>query len=398
MSMESKKWLAAAALTTIFCSGNIWARDIQLTLPRHSQLTLVQRLNREGVDAVRKKQYEKAEAIFYKAYLYDPTDPFTLNNLGYISELQGQLDRALKLYALAAEQGGEAFIDRSNAQQLVGKPMSAALNGVKDVPMRVNRMNVQAIGFLSENRNYEAGVLLEQALTLDPQNTFTLNNLGVAKESVGDYEEALKYYREAAAAHSKEPIVVTMNKAWRGKPVSEMAAKSARELQARLDKVNNDEARAAMLTWRGVSATNRNDWNAARQAFLQAYSLDPKSAFSLNNLGYVSEKDGDLETAQFYYMKAQQAGDANARVGLATASAAEGARLDDVAADSDQKVGGELDRYKQARHAEPGDVELERRDGTPVDNTTPAPPTAPSPNGPAAAPPTSVPVTPPHSN
>jgi hypothetical protein len=37
---------------------------------------------------VRKKQYEKAEAIFYKAYLYDPTDPFTLNNLGYISELR----------------------------------------------------------------------------------------------------------------------------------------------------------------------------------------------------------------------------------------------------------------------------------------------------------------------
>jgi hypothetical protein len=66
-----------------------------------------------------------------------------------------------------------------------------------------------------------------------------------------------------------------------------------------------------------------------------------------------------------------------------------------IAADSDQKVGGELDRYKQARHAEPGNVELERRDGTPVDNTTPAPPAAPSPNGPTAAPPTSVPVTPP---
>ncbi len=82
---------------------------------------MVQRLNREGVDAVRKKQYEKAEAIFYKAYLYDPTDPFTLNNLGYISELQGQLDRALKLYALAAEQGGEAFIDRSNAQAAGGQ-------------------------------------------------------------------------------------------------------------------------------------------------------------------------------------------------------------------------------------------------------------------------------------
>ncbi len=51
--------------------------------------------------------------------------------------------------------------------------------------MRVNRMNVQAIGLLSENRNYEADLLLQQALALDPQNTFTLNNLGVAKESDG---------------------------------------------------------------------------------------------------------------------------------------------------------------------------------------------------------------------
>ena len=173
MSQSRLRLLAITAVLTAFGIQNAFAGDLKVTLPKHSQLTMVQRLNREGVDLVRKKQYEKAEATFYKAYLYDPTDPFTLNNLGYISELQGQLDRALKLYALAAEQGGEAFIDRSNAQQLVGKPMSAALNGLKDVPMRVNRMNVQAIGLLSENRNYEADVLLQQALILDPQNTFT---------------------------------------------------------------------------------------------------------------------------------------------------------------------------------------------------------------------------------
>jgi tetratricopeptide (TPR) repeat protein len=396
MSQTRLRLLAITAVLTAFGIQNAFAGDLKVTLPKHSQLTMVQRLNREGVDLVRKKQYEKAEATFYKAYLYDPTDPFTLNNLGYISELQGQLDRALKLYALAAEQGGEAFIDRSNAQQLVGKPMSAALNGVKDVPMRVNRMNVQAIGLLSENRNYEAGVLLEQALTLDPQNTFTLNNLGVAKESVGDYEEALKYYREAAAAHSKEPIVVTMNKAWRGKPVSEMAAKSARELQARLDKVNNDEARAAMLTWRGVSATNRNDWNAARQDFLKAYSLDPKSAFSLNNLGYVSEKDGDLETAQFYYDRAQRADNADARVGLATDGSAEGKHLLAVATDSDQKVDGALDQYQQARRRQAGPIQLNRRGNNPGPDSKEAPAAPASPDAATPGTPDSAPT--PHTN
>lgn len=387
--------LGLSALIACLGLPQSWARDLKITIPKRSEMTPVQRLNREGVDAVQKHQYEKAEALFLKAYLYDPADPFTLNNLGYISELQGKLDRALRFYQLASQQGSEASIDRSNAKQLEGKPLEDALNGVKDGPMRVNHINVQAIGLLSENRNSEAGQLLQKALAMDSRNPFTLNNLGVAEESAGNYEDALKYFDEAAELRSSEPVVVTLDRSWRGKSISEMAAESARKLKAQLKNADSAEAQAALLNVRGVSATNRNDWQSARRDFLKAYSLDPNSAFSLNNLGYVSERDGDLETAQFFYMKAQQAGDANARVGLATASAAEGEHLDVVAADSGQKVGGELDRYKQARHAESGNVELERRDGTPVDNTTPTPPAAPSPNGPTAAPPTSVPVTPP---
>jgi Flp pilus assembly protein TadD len=367
-----------------------WAKDLRVTIPKRSEMTPVQRLNREGVEAIQKRNYEKAEALFLKAYLYDPADPFTLNNLGYISELQGQLERALKFYRLAAEQGSEASIDRSNTKQLEGKPIAYALNGLNDGPMRVNHINVEAVALLSENRNSEADHLLQQAFTMDPRNPFTLNNLGVAKESVGDYDGALKYFDQAAALRSSEPVVVTMDRAWRGKSVSEMAAQSARELQNRLKNTDTREAQAALLTVRGVSATNRNDWRAAREDFLKAYALDPNSAFSLNNLGYVSERDGDLETAHFFYTKAQNAGGADARVGLATSSSAEGQKLDLVTADSNQKVSVALDQYRRMRQAEPGNVELERRDGTPVD-TTPPPP---SPNGPSAPPQTSAPQLP----
>jgi tetratricopeptide (TPR) repeat protein len=122
--------------------------DLKLTFPRFSELTPVQRLNREGVTAIEKHQYEKAEALFYKAYLYDPADPFTLNNLGYISELQGDVDRSLRFYKLASDQGSHATIDRSNARQLEGKPMDYALKGLQDTPLQVNRMNVQAIQLL----------------------------------------------------------------------------------------------------------------------------------------------------------------------------------------------------------------------------------------------------------
>ena len=105
MSLTRLQYLAAIALITGTGFHHAWGKDIRITFPKHSELTPVQRLNREGVEAVRKHEYEKAEAIFYKAYLYDAADPFTLNNLGYISELQGKLDRAQKFYTLASQQG-----------------------------------------------------------------------------------------------------------------------------------------------------------------------------------------------------------------------------------------------------------------------------------------------------
>jgi Flp pilus assembly protein TadD len=336
-----------------------WAGDIlKLTLPKHSELTPVQRLNREGVLAVEKKQYEKAAALFYKAYLYDPADPFTLNNLGYISEIEGELERAHKFYALASEQGSSADIDRSNAKHLEGKPMKAAFESLQDVPMRVNRMNVDAMELLSKNHGFQAIAGLKRALLLDASNAFTLNNLGVADESIGDYGNALKSYGAAADSHSSEIVVVTLDRLWRGKTVSAMAATSAKRLEERMNKMNPAELNAVMLTMRGVAATNRNDSAAGEDDFLQAYALDPGSAFTLNNRGFVAELEGDLEAAQFFYEKARKAGDSNARVGLATEHSAEGKKLSAVAADSDQGVDGELDKYSQKRRKQTGPGEL----------------------------------------
>jgi Flp pilus assembly protein TadD len=369
------------------------AGDLKITLPKRSQLTPVQRLNREGVEAIRKQQYEKAETLFYKAYLYDPADPFTLYNLGYVSELKGQLDRAQKLYGLASEQATDAVIDRTSAGRLEGKPMRDAIGNLKDASMQINQMNVEAIRLLSEGRALEAESVLQKALTLDPRDTFTLNNMGVAKEARGDYDEALKYYIAAANSHSAEPVIVTLNRGWRGKPVSEMAADSARRLRERMQSAATAQARATLLAVRGVSATNRNDWTVARQDFLQAYSLDPNSAFSLNNIGYLAERDGDLETAQFFYERARKAEDANVRVGLATRRSAEGAKLFAVAGDSDQKVDGEITQENLARRRQPGPVQLKHRDNTPVVEVAPSPdtPQATTPPQPDPPPPVSQP-------
>jgi Flp pilus assembly protein TadD len=357
-------WLAPSAL----------AGDLRINIPKRSHLTPVQRLNREGVEAVRKNHYDKAKELFYKAYLFDPGDPFTLNNLGYIAELEGQVERAHTFYGLAAGQPTEALIDRASSSRLKGESLQTAISAVHDNSMQINRANVAAVRLLSEGRAWEADKLLQRTLALDPKNAFTLNNMGVVKEAQGEYLEALKYYGEVADSRTDDTVAVTMNGAWRGKPVSEMAAASAKRLRARMETLQNPETQLALLNLRGVSAMNRNDRQAAWENFTQAYKLGPNNAFSLNNQGYMAEMNGDLETAQEFYREAQRAGGSGARVGLATRRDAEGIRLYSVANGSEAEVSGALEAASRARRRNPPPIQLKRRDGTPVtDSTTPEP-------------------------
>src|SRR4051812_36038869 len=100
------------------------AADLRIPLPKKSKTTPVQELNRQGVEALRKNQFEKARGLFYKAYLYDPDDPFTLNNLGYISELEGQVDRATRFYQMAGEAASGATVDRATTKEVEGKTIA----------------------------------------------------------------------------------------------------------------------------------------------------------------------------------------------------------------------------------------------------------------------------------
>lgn len=378
--MFSVRMFLAVAILVMCAEGapKLKAANLKITLPRHSELTPVQRLNREGVEAVRKHDFEKAKAAFYRAYLYDPNDPFTLNNLGYVAELEGQVDRAEHFYALAAKQPTDAVIDTASVSRVQGESFKDELSSIHDLPMQINRANLEAVRLLSQRRAPEADLLLQRTLRLDSRNVFTINNLGVAKEMEGDFPAALKYYLQAAAMHSKDPVVVSVNQSWRDKPVSEMAAESAKSLRQRMKTEQSPEQQAELLNLRGVSAINRNDWQEADKDFRQAYKLDPNSAFSLNNLGYLSEMNGDMETAQFFYQKAQNAQQADARVGLATNRAAEGLPISRVADQSDENVGTKMDQERAVREREGGPIELRRRDGSV--------PGAPSPGAPNPSP------------
>ncbi len=378
MAMKPHYSLHLIALLAVGLSPLARAADLRIPLPKRSKSTPVQELNREGVEAVRKNQVEKARALFYKAYLFDPNDPFTLNNLGYVSELEGQVDRAHQFYALAAEAPTDAVIDRASTGSVEGQTVAEAARNIPEKNIQVNRDNVEAIRLLAQGRAPEADLLLRRTLNLEPGNPFTLNNYAVVKEMEGDFDEALKYYSAAAKSGSEEPVVVTLNTNWRGKPVSEMASSNVKRMRERMEREQSVVSQVQRLNLQGVSALNRNARYDGRRLFEQAYKLDPENAFVLNNRGYVSEMDGDTESAAFFYEKARQSGQANTRVGFATRQLDEGKKLFEVAGQNSEKMEGKMAAAQESRRRQSTPVQLKHRDNTPVEHNDTAPPSQPA--------------------
>lgn len=361
----SVRWILVGSLA-LAVSAPAFAQEIRLKFPKRSHPTPVQALNQDGVKAIERHNYERAKKLFYKAYLLDPNDPFTLNNLGYIAELDGDLDRAQRFYSLASQQPSEAVIERASNPDLKGKEVADVAGNAIDQEMEINRNNVYAMGLLMKDRAPEADLVLQKALALDPRNPFTLNNLGFAKEKEGELEQAMKYYNQASATGSNEPVIVTINKDWRGKPIREIADNNAKAVRKELERGEATDTKIARLNLRGVSAINRNDRKLARQYFEQAYKIEPDNAFTLNNMGYVAEMDNDRETAEFFYAKAREANRSEAKVALATRRDMEGQRMGAVAAVNDQTISDAQQRDLEARQRQGGTVALLKRDNSKV--------------------------------
>jgi Flp pilus assembly protein TadD len=347
--------------------ASAYAGDLKIKLPKRSQATPVQQLNRDGVHQLQKHHLENAKKLFFKAYLLDPDDPFTLNNLGYISELEGDADRALRYYELSSKNSSQAVIDRASRPELKGRPLQEAFAALQVPELRSNKANVQAISLLGKGRIAEAEAVLKQALGSDPHNPFTLNNMGYVMESEGDLQAALRYYSAAASLHSAETILVAPNRKWRGKAISEIAEENARAVNKVIAQGEDLNAQVARLNLRGVAAINHNDSEAALKLFKEAYKLDPKNAFSINNMGYVTELEGDRETAETYYQEARSAADANLKVTYATRRDAEGLRMSDVAQDNQVEINARMEAIQATRRRSGGPMpRLKHRDNTPV--------------------------------
>jgi Flp pilus assembly protein TadD len=367
--------LFASLLATPWAHG----QSLRINLPKHTEPTPVQKLNQDGVKALKQHRLERAERLFYRAYLIDPEDPFTLNNLGYVSELRGKVDRAQRYYELAAkENNSETTIAAASSRNLEGHKLSEVTTAYGTLELRINRGNLQAMTLLSQGRNQEAEDVLRDTLKLAPRNPFTLNNLGFAMEGQGDLESALRYYNDASVTHSSEPVVVAIDVHWRGKPISDIAFANAQSVRARLSAELSAQERAARLNAEGVAAINHNQQDKALDYFAEAYKLDPYSAFSLNNMGYLAEARKDQETANEFYYQAQHASDAGAAVSMASHHEMVGEAVSSVAGSNATATEANLQAVAEAKRRSNAPIVLRRRDNTAV--------TAPHPDQPAAKP------------
>src|SRR5579884_3369158 len=177
--------LVVALVVLISCAA-LYAGDLRIPIPKRSKYTPVQALNRDGVKAVEKHEYTRAKKLFYKAYLIDPNDPFTLNNLGYMAELDGDVDRAQRFYQLSQDQNSQATVDQSSNDDLKGKTVAAVAGHAQTGNVELNVLNVEAISLLNKDRVAEADETLQKALRLNPRDPFTLNNMGYVKEKEGE--------------------------------------------------------------------------------------------------------------------------------------------------------------------------------------------------------------------
>jgi Flp pilus assembly protein TadD len=376
------RYLVLLAMGLLVETNLAFAGNLQISIPEPSISTPTQKLNREGVALLKHGHQEKAMRLFYRAYLLDPNDPFTLNNLGYVAELEGDADRALRYYALAARDHTDAIIDRSSEAALKGKPLDDAFRQVQNADQEIGKVNEQAIVLLHQGHVFEAENLLQSALPRHPHDPFLLNNLGYALEAVGDVEGALRCYSEAASLHSTQRVVVSPRVKWRGRPVSEVAKENAVALTKQIASGEGVEAATARLNLRGVAALNDNNPSAAKDFFLLAYKKDAQNAFTLNNLGYIAELSGDRESAEMYYEAARSGRDANARVSYSTRRDVEGQKIDVLAVGNQSDVEATLRAVQEAKRRAQRPIELKRRDevsstsevsGSGEENATPVP-------------------------
>ncbi len=219
------------------------------------------------------RQYASAETLYRTTISRNPECWMAYNNLGYL-KLRGSLEDAAAAVA----------------------PLEDALRLRPRYPGAHNNlgMALQRLG-----RFQEAAAHYREALRLRPDFPEAAHNLGVALETMGHSELALRQYTEALKTHPDSPeLLVSLGQILQGMGRLEEALANIRQAL----KLNPDYAEAHNSLGNVLQAMNRSE--DAMQEYRETLRLKPEYAEAHTNLGIALQEQGRFEEAAAQHREA----------------------------------------------------------------------------------------------
>lgn len=149
------------------------------------------------------------------------------------------------------------------------------------------------------NKNLvEAEKLYLQILNINPKHVITLNNLGLLKQDLGQYEDAISYLQKVIKLEATAEYHTNLARAFIANNNNEEAVfhlKTAVQLNPGDYLANNNL---------GLLLCNLNNYQEGLPYLYKATQLNPKDYLSFFNLGVLLLKQGKYQEASIFYRKA----------------------------------------------------------------------------------------------
>ncbi|MDD5290637.1 MAG: tetratricopeptide repeat protein [Patescibacteria group bacterium] len=281
------------------------------------------------------EDYKQVLEVLEKAVADNPGDFAALNNLGvfYLKNDQAELaleqfKKAIELDSATAqihfnlatayldnEKYNEAEAEYNMAKQIqfvhrlvpliqsnlriIDILKRAEKTGNKDE--KVDLYNQAAIIYYSRGKFSQAKKFLEKALVINPDSALTNTGLGRVYEVLGNYEEALKFYKKAQELDPKDKSITPFND-------RTVVAKILRDKKKETIKLGEEEKeidweKADSYNILGVLYWSTGEPMRSVAFFKKAIELDDSFYAAYENLGIIYESFGKTEKAKENFQK-----------------------------------------------------------------------------------------------
>lgn len=274
------------------------------------------------------KKYREALPVAKQAYMLQPGQPEYAFLYGLALDINGKPKEAITLYEqlLRANPTDPELVERMVALYRDLGNLDDALSLIDDILARAKIRHPglifqRAIILWELNRNEEAAIDIEEALTQNPDSDRTLFMAGFAQERLKNFDEASARYQKIAddsplylQAGYRRALILRENKNIDGaaKLMNDLTARTDADvstwqilIEILADAKRYDEARDAaskgsklfpdkiqLLFLRGVYEERTNRTGDAERTMRAVIKLDPTHSSALNFLGYMLAEQG----------------------------------------------------------------------------------------------------------